>query len=72
MLPGKFDSPESRTAFDRLRARWLNDARQVVPEPTAAPGPTVTMLAHAFYKSAVTRYVDAAGDPRASRPTTAT
>lgn len=55
LLPGAYDSPESRTEYDRLVGTWLANVT-----PT---GPTVAMIVLAFWKHAQAFYVDADGKP---------
>jgi integrase len=61
MLPGRYDSAESRAAYDRLVADYLRNGRSL---PTPLPtGPTVSMIALAFWKFAKTHYVAGDGTP---------
>jgi integrase len=61
MLPGRYDSAESRAAYDRLVADYLRNGRCL---PAAVPtGPTVSMVALAFWKFARTHYVAGDGTP---------
>ena len=57
LLPGPYNSPESRAAYDRQIAEYLNAGRTLPPEPAAAAGPTVTMIAAAFWRHAQAHYV---------------
>lgn len=61
-LPGAHNSDESRAAFDRAVADYLNNGRTVPVEPIAA-GPTVAMIVLAFWKHAQAYYVDSNGKP---------
>jgi integrase len=61
LLPGAFESTESRAAYDRLVAEYLNAGR-TLPTPTP-DGPTVATVALGFWKHAAAFYVDAAGAP---------
>lgn len=57
-LPGLHNSPQSRAAYDRLLAEWLTSGRTLVNTST---GPTVAMIAAAFWRHAQTFYVDPQG-----------
>jgi integrase len=59
LLPGPHGSEESRGAYDRLIAEWLNAGRTLVGTPST--GPTVTMVALAFWKHAQAHYRHADG-----------
>lgn len=61
MLPGPYGSDESRGAYDRLVAEWLSNGRTMAGAPST--GPTVSMIALAFWKYAETRYVKPDGTP---------
>lgn len=52
LLPGPFNSEESRAAYDRLVAEYMSAGRTVpAPAPT---GPTVSMVTLAFWRHART------------------
>jgi integrase len=63
LLPGLYDSPESRAAYDVLVGTWLTNGRALPVVAEAPTGPTVAMIALAFWKHASTFYVDAQGQP---------
>ena len=65
-LPGAYGSQESRDAYDRLVGTWLASGRTLPPaaETGAAPtGPTVSMIALAFWRHVQAFHVDADGKP---------
>ena len=62
-FPGPYNSPQSRAAYDRLIAEFLNAGRTLPAEPDAAAGPTVSMIAAAFWRHAQAHYVRADGTP---------
>jgi integrase len=61
-LPGRYDSPESRAAYDRIVGTWLANGRALPAAPQAASGPTVATIALAFWRHAKAFYVDADGN----------
>src|SRR4051812_39121757 len=61
LLPGAYDSAESRGAYDRLVTEYLNAGRTVPVDPS--PGVTVSTIAVAFYRHAKAAYVGADGTP---------
>jgi integrase len=61
-LPGTFGSDESKGAYDRLIAAWLQAGR-TLPMADAGIGPTVTMIALAFWRHAQAYYVKPDGSP---------
>lgn len=54
---GKYDSPESRTAYDVLIARWLVNGRK--PIDTAEPAPEITVIevCAAYWQHCIEYYV---------------
>src|SRR5688572_4877497 len=44
LLPGAYDSPESRAEYDRLVGTWFANGRTLPTEPSAPSGPTVSMI----------------------------
>lgn len=60
LLPGAHASEESRAAYDRLIAEWLNAGRTI---PVANVRTTVSTIAIAFWKHAQTFYVHPDGPP---------
>src|SRR5258708_1170623 len=58
LLPGPYNSPESRAAYDRLLAEWLNSGRTLAHKETEK---TVAIIAAAFWRHAQTFYVDPEG-----------
>ena len=63
LLPGDFNSAESRGEYDRLVGTWLANGRTAPTVAAAQNGPTVSMIAVAFWRHAQTFYVDAEGKP---------
>lgn len=61
VLPGLHGSDESRAAYDRLIAEWLRGGRTL--PATGVTGPTVSMVALAFWTHAQARYVRPDGTP---------
>lgn len=62
LLPGLYGSPESLAEYDRLLGTWYSNGR-TLPVPAEPTGPTVSMIALAFWRHAQTHYVDADGKP---------
>src|SRR5687767_7809710 len=62
-LPGAYNSAESRGAYDRLIAEYLGAGRTLPPTPGTLTGPTVTIIAAAFWRHAQAFYVTADGSP---------
>ena len=61
-MPGLYGSDDSRAAYDRLVAEFLNAGR-TVPAPQVTDGPTVSTVAAAFWRHAKAFYVGADGTP---------
>lgn len=61
LLPGPFNSTVSRAAYDRTVADYLANGRAMPAEP--ATGPTVSMIALAFWKHVQVHYVHPDGSP---------
>src|SRR5262249_52408045 len=62
LLPGPFDSPESRTAFARLQLE-LETAPHLSPVTAQRAGMSVSEVLLAFMRWAATHYRNAAGEP---------
>jgi hypothetical protein len=62
LLPGAHGSDESRAAYDRLVAEFLNGGR-TLPAVQPTEGPTIINVCAAFWRHTKAFYVDASGTP---------
>ena len=70
-FPGAYNSAESRGGYDRLVAEYLSAARFLPAASTAPTGPTVAMVAAAFWHRARPTRSPRPARPPARRPTSA-